>query len=191
MSLKDRITQLLSERVGLSDRDITDILLGSLAGQQAVNQACRLLEVEGILTREKIPGGRIGNYLREGHDPSPSPPKPPQATASDDLSEDQVKAFLEQWLLSSGWTPAVAWGHAFGIDIEAHRGGARWMIEVKGCGSRQPMRVNYFLAMLGELLQRMNDPRAKYSIAVPDMPQYRALWSRLPLLAKEHTGITA
>lgn len=52
------------------------------------------------------------------------------------------------------------------------------------------MRVNYFLAKLGETLQRMSDPNAKYSIALPDMPQYRNLWNRLPRLAKERTGIS-
>lgn len=53
------------------------------------------------------------------------------------------------------------------------------------------MRVNYFLAILGELLQRMDDPNAKYSIALPDFPQFRRLWNRLPELAKVRTGITA
>jgi hypothetical protein len=52
------------------------------------------------------------------------------------------------------------------------------------------MRVNYFLAILGETLQRMSDSNAKYSIALPDMKQYRGLWERLPKLAKERTGIS-
>ena len=53
------------------------------------------------------------------------------------------------------------------------------------------MRVNYFLAILGETLQRMSDPDANYSIALPDMPQFHGLWERLPMLAKERTKITA
>ncbi len=53
------------------------------------------------------------------------------------------------------------------------------------------MRVNYFLGVLGELLQRMTDPAAKYSIALPDLPQFRRLWDRLPELAKQRTGISA
>jgi hypothetical protein len=53
------------------------------------------------------------------------------------------------------------------------------------------MRVNYFLAVLGETLQRMRNPQAKYSIALPDIPQFRGLWRRLPELAKRRTGITA
>jgi hypothetical protein len=60
-----------------------------------------------------------------------------------------------------------------------------------GCGSRQPMRVNYFLAARGELLQRMDDEQARYSIALPDLPQFRWLWERLPKLAKSRTTITA
>jgi len=50
--------------------------------------------------------------------------------------------------------------------------------------------VNYFLAVFGETLQRMDDPKARYSIALPDMAQYRGLWERLPGLAKKRTGIT-
>jgi hypothetical protein len=53
------------------------------------------------------------------------------------------------------------------------------------------MRVNYFLAILGELLQRMDDEATKYSIALPDLPQFRGLWDGLPTLAKTRTGITA
>ena len=62
---------------------------------------------------------------------------------------------------------------------------------VRGASTRpkQPMRVNYFIGILGETLQRMDDPDARYSIAFPDMRQYRGLWERLPQLAKERTTI--
>jgi hypothetical protein len=53
------------------------------------------------------------------------------------------------------------------------------------------MRVNYFLAVLGEIQQRMDDGEARYSIAFPDMAQYRGLWERLPPLAKARTKVTA
>ena len=53
------------------------------------------------------------------------------------------------------------------------------------------MRVNYFLSALGETLQRMDDRNAKYSIALPDLQQFRSLWDRLPDLAKSRTEITA
>jgi hypothetical protein len=60
---------------------------------------------------------------------------------------------------------------------EAHEAMAHGSFEAKGCGSLQPMHVNYFIAILGELLQRINDPGARYSIALPDMKQYRGLWA--------------
>jgi hypothetical protein len=53
------------------------------------------------------------------------------------------------------------------------------------------MRVNYFLTILGETLQRMDDPKARYSISLPDLAQYRGLWRRPPQLAKARTGVTA
>ena len=65
------------------------------------------------------------------------------------------------------------------------------IIEVKGSGSLNPMRVNYFLCILGELLQRMDDPTARYSIALPDLKQFRNLWLRLPDLAKQRSTIDA
>lgn len=52
------------------------------------------------------------------------------------------------------------------------------------------MRVNYFLAVLGETLQRMDDPNAKYSVALPDLQQFQRLWNKIPKLAKKRTGIS-
>jgi len=51
------------------------------------------------------------------------------------------------------------------------------------------MRYNYFLGILGETLQRMDDDNARYSIAFPEMAVYRELWNRLPKLAKQRTKI--
>jgi hypothetical protein len=107
------------------------------------------------------------------------------------LQEDRVKEIIEQHLRRTGWSAKVAMGHEHGIDIEAFSAsGERWIIEAKGCGSLNPMRVNYFLMILGELMQRMNDPKAKYSIALPDLPQFRRLWQRLPDLAKTRLAAT-
>jgi hypothetical protein len=113
------------------------------------------------------------------------------AEPRDPLSEDELKKCLQVWLRGLGWRVEVAWGKTHGADIEAARGGERWVIEVKGGGSRNAMRVNYFLAVLGETLQRMTDADAKYSIALPDIPQFDRLWERLPDLAKSRTRISA
>ena len=51
------------------------------------------------------------------------------------------------------------------------------------------MRVNYFLSMLGEILQRMDNEKYQYYIALPKIKQYENLWQRLPLIAKRRTQI--
>lgn len=190
-SLADRLHDLVSEKPGLSDRELTDLLLGRSAPQQSVNQSARLLANRGILIRAKRPDGILGNYPGDAA-PSKEDKTLPAKKNHDvpALSEDEIKDVLERFLADDGWNPSVAWGKTQGIDIEATRAGRRWVIEVKGPGSRQPMRVNYFLAILGETLQRMDDPKAHYSIALPDLQQYRNLWTRLPLLAKQRTEIT-
>lgn len=144
------------------------------------------------MVRRKRDDGLIGNYI--GKEPvyeraAPGKPQAPETKAF--MSEDQLKTFLKAWLEADGWSVEVAWGKSRGVDLIASRGGEEWLIEAKGEGSRSAMRVNYFLGMLGELLQRMSDPNVRYSIACPDIGQFRNLWSRLPDLAKERTQITA
>lgn len=109
----------------------------------------------------------------------------------DALSENAIKSALDRWLRSQGWNTSIAWGGSQGIDIDARREKDRWIIEVKGRGSRPQMRVNYFLSLLGETLQRMSDSEAKYSIGLADLPQMRRLWERLPTLAKARVQISA
>lgn len=199
LTRKERIVFFTIRHPGKTDREIADALDGVSSKQQPTNQACRELESIGKLRRSLRRDGLIGNYPVSELYVSPVRPVAntktevsTNTTTSGSLQEDEVKAYLEKWLKAGGWRTQVAWGKERGIDIEAvGRDGQRWLIEVKGCGSRQPMRVNYFVAVLGESLQRMDDPNARYSIAFPDMPQYHGLWERLPQLAKSRTGITA
>ncbi|WP_249281068.1 hypothetical protein [Paenibacillus sp. 7516] len=107
------------------------------------------------------------------------------------FKEDNLKQILKDYLHEDGWETQIAWGRTPGIDINAVRGTERWIIEVKGLGSLSAMNVNCFLGVLAETVQRMDDPNVKYSIALPDVRQFRNLWGRLPLLAKKRTGITA
>ncbi len=192
MNLAERIVKLLEQNPGLSDRQITDKLFGVGKPQQSVNIACRDLEKKGILTRRKVDGNPIGNYLTSQELIVPFS----KSRISDDenenhFSEDAIKEVLENWLIAQGWKVKVAWGRDHGVDVEATNENQKWLIEVKGQGSRNAMRANYFLGILGETLQRMEDPQAKYSIALPDIQQFRNLWERLPLLAKSRTEITA
>jgi len=192
MTLAERIIELLKQNPGLSDRQIADRLFGIDKPQQPVNIACRNLEKRGILRRQKTLGTPIGNYLTgQELKTTRSQPLKNEVPSNEHLSEDSIKEILEEWLISQGWKVRIAWGRDHGIDIDATKEDKRWVIEVKGQGSRDPMRVNHFLGILGETLQRMEDPNAKYSIALPDMQQFRNLWRRLPFLAKSRTGITA
>ena len=192
-SLPERILALLHRAPGLTDRQITNELSGHSAPQQPVNIAARSLAQRGRIVRAKRDDGLIGNYLATSSSVSEAPQKrqkPGDPMTRESLSEDTLKRALWRWLSTEGWSSEIAWGRKHGVDILAQRGAATWIIEVKGHGSLSPMRVNYFLGILGETLQRMNDPAAKYSIALPDVPQFRGLWERLPRLAKERTQIT-
>jgi hypothetical protein len=192
MSLPQLIVELLGKSPGMSDREITNSLRGSSSPQQPINIAARGLAKKGIVIRQTRSDGLLGNYL--GKQPIPVLTKPSISPGRDEknqLSEDEAKEILRIWLEKDGWATKIAWGRARGIDIEAKRAPERWVIEVKGIGSRSEMRVNYFIGMLGETLQRMDDPTAKYSIAIPDVEQFRRLWSKLPRVAKSRTSITA
>jgi len=92
-------------------------------------------------------------------------------------------------LQTDGWKTDVRWRHVHGIDITASRGTERLVLEAKGEGSRNPMRVNYFLGALGELLQRMESPDFSYGIAVPAHRQFIGLILRLPIWVRSHLNL--
>lgn len=188
--LTQPILDALSRFPGMSDRELTDFIRGKANPQQPINSTCRRLAKEGRMKREHRSDGIIGNYLPNDQQASPHG-KDRRPTKTTWLSEDFVKAHVVAWLDQHGWDVRVAWGQSQGVDILAERAKRRWLIEAKGCGSRQPMRVNYFLSVLGELLQRMDDEEAAYAVALPDMKQFRGLWERLPRVAKTRTGISA
>jgi hypothetical protein len=191
-NLNEEIIQVIHKTPGLTDRELTNALRGSRASQQPINQAARKLEQKGCLIRKRRQDNLIGNYP-SGTYVDPSTQTIPSDIINHDvdaLSEDGIKKVLDSWLRADGWETKIAWGNKQGIDIDARRGSERWIIEAKGPGSRQPMRVNYFIGILGETLQRMSEPKARYSIAFPDIEQYRRLWERLPKLAKSRTRIS-
>lgn len=184
MTQKEKIIMELLNEGGQTDTQLETKLN---MRHQSINQACRELEREGLLIRDKSQG-----VIRNIPTKKPYVPKTQvQPAETEGLHEEPMKQILNAWLKEQGWSTRVAWGKSHGTDIDATKDNQRWIIEVKGCGSRNAMRVNYFLAILGEMLQRMDDPNAKYSIALPDMQQFRNLWNRLPKLAKDRTCIDA
>lgn len=185
MTVKEEIMAAVTQFPGLTDTELEKRYGRS---HQTINKACRDLVAEGLLVRQPNPNkdGNLGNY------PTGKAPKAAAVTqpvATDGLDEDAIKSYLKKWLEDQGWSVKVAWGKNHGVDLEAVKGGEYWLIEAKGPGSRQAMRHNYFLGILGETLQRMDNEKARYSIAFPDMQVYRGLWKRLPQLAKQRTGI--
>jgi len=60
--LPDKILALAQKSPGLTDREITDSLIGIGAPQQHINQTCRRLESQGRLYRQPRQDGKIGNY---------------------------------------------------------------------------------------------------------------------------------
>lgn len=194
--LREQVLLKIRKLPGLTDREITDCLLGKRIRAQAVNRAAHSLEKKGQLQRRTRPDGKIGNFAVGGE------AFPPQDKASDvlpadlpssvvQMSEGEVKRRIKGWLEMEGWSVAVNWKQGPGADIEAWRGSEHRVIEAKGSGSRNEMRSNHFLSVIGETLQRMEDPDARYSVAFPDMRKFRNLWARFPKLGKSRTGISA
>jgi len=187
----DKLLQYIQTHPGLDDDELARHL--KIKPRQTINQAARLLAQQGLLLRQIGPRGKIVNVAPKSAPVTAAKDKPSQQphSSNDELSEDDVKKALERYLVKQNWALKIAWGKARGIDIEATKGPSRWLIECKGTGSRPPMFNNYFLGAIGELLQRMNDPSAKYSLAFPEHKKFRRLWDELPLHIKSKLGITA
>ncbi|MDQ6602577.1 MAG: MarR family transcriptional regulator [Chloroflexota bacterium] len=182
-----------------------------ISRHQTVNQICRALFAGGLISRDESPQTHnklnrlVGGVMAVPQSPVATEPPLPVArlfTLGDDasvrafsyqgaigLSEDRVKAAVAAVLQSDGWGTDIRWRHVHGIDIVASRGSERLVLEVKGEGSSNPMRVNYFLGALGELLQRMDSPDARYGIAVPAHRQFTNLILRLPLWVRSHLNL--
>jgi hypothetical protein len=190
-TLAERILEAI--RYAALDDDVLAKRLG-VSQRQAVNQAARRLEQQGKLKRVVGPDGKIVNALVD-HQANSGPPAAALRVTSSrpgtPISEDEVEGAVRDHLGAHGFDVQVAWGRVRGIDIEAnHPDGRRYVIEAKAeTGTSGAQQVNYFLGMLGELLQRMSDPEAVYGIALPDNGQYRGLVQRLPPLARERLGL--
>lgn len=159
-TLKERILALLDETTRSVDDDQIAARLSVI--RQAVNQACRQLQAQGRLIRAAGPTGKIINQRRadqQPNEPVPLSPSPVQAKPGTRLTEDEVKEAVRGFLVDQGYRVTVAWGRSRGADIDARREQERIIIEAKAEVANPPQQVNYFLNALGELVQRMSDPR--------------------------------
>jgi hypothetical protein len=112
--------------------------------------------------------------------------------------EGRVQAAVVRWLAAEGWDilrVAETAGREQGVDIEAHRGGKRLLVEVKGYPSAtyrhgtsagEPKRYpaatqarNYFgNALLAGMLMRAENPGSTVLLAFPDVVTFRGLADR-------------
>ncbi len=189
--IKYNIIRLLEQAPGLSDKELTEAIRGRGASPQYINENCRHLQAGRIITRKKREDGLIGNWLNMNVETSQFVDRAGTQKKNEEISEKQIKQALEYYLTSHGWETRIAWRLTHGIDIEARNDLNRWIIEVKGSEPLNSCPANSFVGVLGEILQRMDDPDCKYSIALPDLLEFRRLWNRLPLLSKSRIGITA
>jgi hypothetical protein len=183
---KELILQALHEAGKPLDDDELAALLKK--PRQAINQAGHALESEGQLVRRASFGSKIQNVLT-GSAPLPPQKAPRPAPGDGLLQEDEVKAAVRDHLEAQGYDVDVAWGHERGIDIEARRPGDRILIEAKGEVLSDQQQGNYFIGALGELVQRLADPNARYGLALPDNRRYRGLVQRLPALARQRLNL--
>jgi hypothetical protein len=190
-ALEKDIIRLLEGNPGLTDKELAEAIQGHKSSTQYINQNCRRLESQDVLIRKKRDDGLLGNWLNNNHSAQKLLLQAEAETLAADISEKRIKQVLEQFLESRGWKYEITWNHGSGTDIEARRGSERWIIQVKGSGLFQPASLNNFLSVLGEIVQRMDDPGSKYSIALPDLEQFHRLWERLPGLAKARISVTA
>lgn len=83
-------------------------------------------------------------------------------TGSAPLTEDEVKQGTKEFLEAEGFHVTIAWGRDRGVDIQAASPSGIVLLEAKGSAQNPPQQVNYFLSALGELLQRIAEPNARY-----------------------------
>ncbi len=95
MSKRDDIIETLSRQQGLSDMELTKIIMGIGAKQQPVNIICRSLEKQGIIKRTSKSDGIIKNYLvSEGNFQEPS--ETSTSILSGDISEKDQRNNAEE-----------------------------------------------------------------------------------------------
>jgi hypothetical protein len=80
-------------------------------------------------------------------------PVPLPQDAGQSISEDAVKAAVQDYLVARGLHVEVRWGRDRAVDITATGPNERWIIEAKGEVLSPQQQGNYFLGALGELIQ--------------------------------------
>lgn len=185
--LTERIVEELQKDNCLSDRELATRIYGDKKKASQVNLACHKLVKEGRIRRSD---DILKNYI---------PDEVCSFTAKDLLKndpifqmmhEEDIKTILDGWLINNDWDVIYAPENSIDADLVAIKKKKKWIIEVKGFSPLSSTRISYFYSVIGEILLRMSDKKAKYSIALPDIEQFRKLWGQFPALAKKRTSLS-
>lgn len=95
------------------------------------------------------------------------------------LGEETVKVCVADFLRSRGYTVSVGKKRERGPDMRASKEGQKIILEAKGEGSRREIFNNFFVSILGEMLQRTAELAAEYGIALPAHRKYARLIEEL------------
>jgi hypothetical protein len=134
-------------------------------------------------------GGRTVNSVVMRGDP---PTRPAVRVPTGLLHKDQVTHAVKAHLEAEGYAVTVASGRAPGVDIEATRTDPpdHLLLEAKGEDSLGTQQTIESVGALGELIQLMAHPDARYGLALPDNPHHRGLVAGLPGPAWDRLGLT-
>lgn len=97
-ALREKVLGLVRAWPGLTDREITDHLLGSGAAQQRVNHIARSLAAQRLVARRPRHDGRLGNFPAET---SRQPSLPNQGSPSTDAMETEALSEDDARVLTS------------------------------------------------------------------------------------------
>lgn len=140
---------------------------------------------------------RAGEAQARANQPAPLTAEPMSADA-EWFGEARIQAAVVRHLAAEGWDitrVASTASREHGVDIEAHRGERKLLVEVKGypaavyrsgpqAGERKPHGVGaqaraYFgNAVLTGLLMRADNPESDVALVFPDFETYRTLIAR-------------
>jgi hypothetical protein len=192
MTVADDVLRALRARpASMTDAEIAAMLHKS---HQQINQACRRLAQQNMLTRDNSRGESI-NKIHDG-----APPTQAQGARTEPLAaaaawgwEGNIQSRVATYLAASGWSiirVADTAQRERGVDIIAERDGQRLLVEVKGWPGTTYSReragqpkltaptlqaAHWFAEGLTTLIRRGAEAGSRLALALPDMARYRTL----------------
>jgi len=192
MTVADDVLRALRARPGgMSDAELAAMLR---KGHQHINQTCRMLASQGLITRDNSYGGIVNKIAGDAPPPTRQTPPAAPSTEQEWTWEGHVQSRLATHLAANGWSiirVADTAQRERGVDIIAGREGQRLLVEVKGwpsstyargerAGQPKPTQptlqaTHWFSEALTSLIRRGAEPGSRLAMGLPDMPRYRML----------------